>query len=64
VHRLGQEREVEILRYIAKGTIEERMLLLQVCTPVIKFAPDLAFYKLLQKLITLCHVQAATWRSV
>ncbi|KAF5838000.1 P-loop containing nucleoside triphosphate hydrolase protein [Dunaliella salina] len=29
VHRLGSEREVEVLRYIAKGTIEERMLLLQ-----------------------------------
>jgi hypothetical protein len=30
VHRLGQTRPVEVLRYVARGTIEERLLELQV----------------------------------
>lgn len=30
VHRLGQGRAVEVWRYVAEASIEERMLLLQV----------------------------------
>ena len=29
VHRIGQTRHVEVVRFVAKGSIEERMLLLQ-----------------------------------
>lgn len=29
VHRLGQKKEVFITRFVTKGTVEERMLLLQ-----------------------------------
>ena len=29
VHRLGQTRDVNVFRYIAEGTIEERMLEMQ-----------------------------------
>ena len=29
VHRLGQTAEVSVFRYVAEGTIEERMLQLQ-----------------------------------
>lgn len=31
VHRLGQTRPVFVWRYVARGTIEERMLEMQVC---------------------------------
>ena len=34
VHRLGQLNEVSVKRFVVAGTVEDKMLALQVCTDV------------------------------